>query len=48
MVEQEVATQGSKISRGVKLVLITRQETIILPKAKPIVQKVFCGYQNEA
>jgi hypothetical protein len=41
VVEQEVATQGIKISRGGKLVLITRQETIILPRAKPIVQKLF-------
>jgi hypothetical protein len=37
MVEQEVTTQGIKMSRGVELVLVTRQEIVILPRAKPIV-----------
>ncbi len=37
MVEQLATTQGIKMSRGVELVLVTRQETIILPRAKPTI-----------
>jgi hypothetical protein len=37
VIEQEAATQGIKISRGIELVLVTIQETIVLPKAKLIV-----------
>jgi GTP cyclohydrolase FolE2 len=37
MVEQEATTQGIKMSRRVELLLIIKQETIVLPKAKPIV-----------
>ncbi len=32
VVEQEAATQGIKISKKIKLVLVTRQEIVILPK----------------
>jgi hypothetical protein len=37
VVEQEGATQGIKISRGVEPVLITRQETVVLLRVEPIV-----------
>ncbi len=37
MVEQETITQGMKMSKGVEPVLITRQETVVLPKAKPTI-----------
>ncbi len=37
MVEQETTTQGIRMSRGVELVLVTRQETVVLPKVEPIV-----------
>jgi hypothetical protein len=33
IIEQEVATQGIKMSRGVELVLATRQEIIVLLRA---------------
>jgi hypothetical protein len=36
VVEQEIATQGIKMSRGVEPVFVTRQETIVLPKKEPI------------
>jgi hypothetical protein len=35
MVKQEAATQGIKMSRRVELVLLTKQETIVLPKVEP-------------
>ncbi len=34
VIEQEAATQGIKMSRGIELILVTRQETIVLPRAK--------------
>jgi hypothetical protein len=37
VVEQEVLTQGIKISKRVELVFIIIRKTIVLPKAKPIV-----------
>ncbi len=37
MVEQEATIQGIKMSKGVELVLVTKQEIIILPKVKPII-----------
>jgi hypothetical protein len=36
VVEEEVASQGIKISKGVELVLVTKQEIVILPRAEPI------------
>ncbi len=42
MVKQEAPIQGIRMSRGVELVLVTRQEIVILPKVEPIVaQGVF-------
>jgi hypothetical protein len=35
VVEQEVATQGIKMSIGVEPILVTRQEIVILPKVEP-------------
>jgi hypothetical protein len=35
IVEQKITTQGIKMSRGVELVLVTRQEIIVLLRAKP-------------
>jgi hypothetical protein len=37
VVEQEVAIQGIKMSRGVELIFVTKQKIVILPKEKPIV-----------
>jgi hypothetical protein len=37
MVEQEATNQGIKMSRRVEPILVIKQETIVLPKAKPIV-----------
>jgi hypothetical protein len=37
VVEQETVTQGIRMSRGVESIIITRQETIFLPNAEPIV-----------
>jgi hypothetical protein len=37
VVEQPATTQGIKMSRGVELVLVIKQETIILPRTKPTV-----------
>ncbi len=37
MVEQKAATQGIKMSKRVKLVLVIKQEIIVLPKVEPIV-----------
>ncbi len=37
MVEQEVTTWGIKMSRRIELILITKQETIVLPGAKSTV-----------
>jgi hypothetical protein len=39
MVEQEVPTQGIKMSRGVELILVTRKKTVILPRIELIVAK---------
>ncbi len=39
MVEQEVTIQGIRMSKGVELVLITRQESVVLPTIEPIVAK---------
>ncbi len=39
VVEQEAVTQGIKISKRVESVLVTRQETIILPRIEPTVAK---------
>ncbi len=40
VVEQEATTQGIRMSKGVELVHVTKQEIIVLPKAKPIVANV--------
>ncbi len=37
MVEQKATTQGIRMSKGIELILVTRQETVVLPRAKPIV-----------
>jgi len=37
VVEQLATTQGIKMSKGVELVLVTRHETIILPRTKPTI-----------
>jgi hypothetical protein len=37
VVEQEATTQGIKMSRGVDPVFVTKQEIVILPRAKPII-----------
>jgi hypothetical protein len=39
LVEQEVITQGIKMSKGVELVLVIRQETIVLLRTELIVAK---------
>jgi hypothetical protein len=39
VVEQEGTIQGFKMSRWVELVLVTRQETIVLLKVEPIITK---------
>ncbi len=39
MVEQEATIQGIRMSRGVKLVLITKQETIVIPIAELTITK---------
>ncbi len=39
MVEQEATTQGTIMFRGVELVFVIKQETVVLPRAKPIVAK---------
>jgi hypothetical protein len=36
-IKQKVTTQGIKMFRGVELVLVTRQENVILLKAKLVV-----------
>ncbi len=35
MVEQEVVTQGIKMSKGVESILVIRQKTIVLLRTKP-------------
>jgi hypothetical protein len=48
MVEQETITHGIRMSKRVELVLVTRQETIILPIIEPtMAQRCTCGYQNK-
>jgi hypothetical protein len=37
MIEHKVTTQGIKMSKRVEPVVVTKQETIALPKAKPII-----------
>ncbi len=37
--EQEVVTEGIKMSKGVEPILVTRQEIVVLLKAKLIVTK---------
>ncbi len=37
MVEQEAATQGIRMFKGVELVFITKQEIVILLRTKPII-----------
>jgi hypothetical protein len=39
VVEQQIPTQDIKIPREFELVLITRQEIVILPKVEPIIAK---------
>ncbi len=39
MVEQEATIQGIKMSKRVEPILVIKQETIVLPKAKLIVVK---------
>ncbi len=40
VVEQEAATQGIRMSKGVELVHATKQEIIVLPKVEPIIASV--------
>jgi hypothetical protein len=35
MVEQEVTTQGIRLSKGVEPILVIKQEIVILPKVEP-------------
>jgi len=37
VVEQEAATQGIRMFKGVELVFITKQEIVILLRTKPII-----------
>ncbi len=37
MVEQEVRTQGIRMSRGVESIFVTKQGIVVLPKAKPTI-----------
>jgi len=37
VVEQEVITLGIRMSRRVEPIFVTRQETIVLPRAKSII-----------
>jgi hypothetical protein len=37
VVEQEAGTQGIIMSRGVESILVTKQETIVLPIVEPTV-----------
>ncbi len=37
MVEQKAITHGIKMSKGVEPILITKQETIVLSRAKPTI-----------
>ncbi len=37
MVEQEVATKGIRMSKGVEPVFIIKQKIVVLPRAKTIV-----------
>ncbi len=37
MVEQKAAAQGIKMSIGVEPIIVTRQETIVLPKVEPTI-----------
>ncbi len=37
MVDQEVATQGIKMSRRVEWILVTRQKIIVLPRIEPTI-----------
>jgi hypothetical protein len=39
VVEQEATTKGIKVSRGVELIFVIRQENIVLPKAEPTIAK---------
>jgi predicted amino acid racemase len=39
VVEQEATIQGIRMSRGIELVLVTRQKIVILQRAKPIIAK---------
>jgi hypothetical protein len=39
VVEQEVANYGIIMSKGVESILVTRQETVVLQGAEPIVAK---------
>ncbi len=39
VVEQEVVTHGIRISKGVKPILITKQENVILPRIEPTIAK---------
>ncbi len=37
VVEQEVRTQGIRMSRGVESIFVTKQGIVVLPKAKPTI-----------
>jgi hypothetical protein len=37
VVKQEVVTQGIKMSKRVEPILVTKQETIVLPRTKPTI-----------
>jgi len=37
VVDQEVATQGIKMSRRVEWILVTRQKIIVLPRTEPTI-----------
>jgi hypothetical protein len=37
VVERKVATKGIKMSKRIELVLVIRQEIVVLPRAKPTI-----------
>jgi hypothetical protein len=39
MVKQKVAIRGIRMSRAIESILVIKQETVVLPRVKPIVAK---------
>jgi hypothetical protein len=39
VVEQKATAQGIKMSKGVESILLTREETIVLPRVEPTITK---------